>query len=429
MVYKISIVVVTGGVVFSSITLAQKKTVRHIELEVGQAQTIELGHESDISISRKSIVLPEYSGQGRWIFTGLKKGFVAVTTGSKIAPELLATIKVKSVQAEMSMNPNFAVGWICRHPKISCHPDSGEISGITQDPFWFAQAQKYCHRYQACFFNVRLQQEAINLFMRHWLDQHGYQYRNQGRYFLLSKSCQSQSKSEHETILDAELSGLVSAGVARFHCAILSGHGYELRFNILQVDDQDNVSSSLAFPSDPTKVLKSPMDFFHGTKSRGGVRVFAQPRAITSGLQPLKLTIGGEALVSSVKPDEAEETVQFWKKYGLELEVQMLEDREGILLIQYRVALSVPHQGGATQGVYGSHIENTSRVLVGKIHNLGTLDLKSNWQMRRDSTWLGSIPILGPLFRLRSEDKSSSRLQVWVEIHRGDGAMAHNKTK
>lgn len=140
--------------------------------------------------------------------------------------------------------------------------------------------------------------------------------------------------------------------------------------------------------------------------------IIANPMVITRACNDVILRSGGEDSID-VKTDDGR-TATVWKSHGVELKLKILPLENGQFRVPFSVALRTPSKG---QGAYGlSDVQSTLTMPGGEDILVAVMNLSSVVTNGQTQAFISEIPIIGPLFRQKTDTLAESIMLVWFNI-------------
>jgi hypothetical protein len=407
---------------------AENAPVRSLTMTPGDSMTVNWQPGTDVKVSRKGIVDVFPLSESSWQLTALRGGLVVIDgydqSGQPQLPRLFIDVKGPSSPDR----PPVAVGlpdWICRQPGISCSGESGVVSGAARDFRWYLRAAAWCTSTRNCTLFVETAGDVRSALKQYISDRlSGYEVTVSATGQIAATApCDSMTVEQHGRVIESALPRLLEDRVLSFRCA--GDHDtYRMTIKARKVSDSDGETTG--YQGEVNHQLSSPPSFsrwsaearLRADATSAKQETIGAPHFLVTGGTEFQALIGGELPYLTDREGGAD-TYQ-WKEYGLSVK-GTITGRTGnssdgsVVRGNFEVFLkSINDQ--STGGLLTSSLKTRARIPTGVWQLLGELDLTSDLNRERFVPGLASIPLIGPLFRLKSAASSRSRLQIWTMI-------------
>ncbi len=198
------------------------------------------------------------------------------------------------------------------------------------------------------------------------------------------------------------------------------------------VTDFDKVSSFFGFgyiegsnPPSPATEIGSTINLL---QSKGVARVLAQPKLVTKSGSKAEFLAGGEIPIP-VRGGDGELTVEF-KQVGVILDFSPVADPDGFIATKINVEVSAVDNSVEVLGIPGFTSRKTNmemNVQAGQTMVISGMLQAEDSKSVGKVPGLGSIPILGELFKSRDFQEKSTELVIFVTPYMVDPDSKRNK--
>ena len=208
------------------------------------------------------------------------------------------------------------------------------------------------------------------------------------------------------------------------------GPFYEVVGEVHGVTNFDKLSSFFGFgyeegSSDPLTEIGSTINLL---QTKGVARVLAQPKLVTKSGSSAKFLAGGEIPIP-VRDSEGYTTVEF-KQVGVILDFAPVADPDGFIATKINVEVSAVDDSVKVLGIPGFTTRKTDmemNVQAGQTMVISGMLQAEDSKAVGKVPGLGSIPILGELFKSRSFREKSTELVIFVTPYVIDPDSKRNK--
>jgi hypothetical protein len=142
-------------------------------------------------------------------------------------------------------------------------------------------------------------------------------------------------------------------------------------------------------------------------------QIVANPMVIARACHDVILRSGGEDSID-VKTDDGR-TATVWKSHGFELKFKIMPTENGNFRVPFSITLRTPSKG---QGAYGlSDVQSMLTIPKDRDILAAVLNLSSVVTNGQTRPFISDIPIIGPLFRQKTDTLAESIMLVWFNIN------------
>lgn len=142
-------------------------------------------------------------------------------------------------------------------------------------------------------------------------------------------------------------------------------------------------------------------------------RVIGEPHFSVNEDDDAIVKSGGEALQDRV--DEEGRHRDVWHEYGMSLSVKLHEHPDKLVSGDILFVLKSP--GNDQQRLSLNHIQTRTSLAYGVKTLIGSVDLASDDHGEDRDSLMAQIPIIGPLFKRRTNSSAKALVQLWLEVH------------
>ncbi|MEZ4704540.1 MAG: pilus assembly protein N-terminal domain-containing protein [Bdellovibrionota bacterium] len=165
----------------------------------------------------------------------------------------------------------------------------------------------------------------------------------------------------------------------------------------------------------------------HTLIEKGQARILSNPSLTCNQESTCQFHAGGQIPIRLVSERVANLS---YKNYGLDINLQSKADRSDHLSIDLDIQMSALDYANALEGIPGivdHQIKNSVDVSVGQTIIIGRLLENRSGKNIKKFPVLGSIPVLGELFKSRSFQKNRSVFMVFITPQRSDSSFDPNE--
>lgn len=234
-------------------------------------------------------------------------------------------------------------------------------------------------------------------------------------------------------VVEVRRDDLMDVGIA--WQASAPGPFYEVLGEVHGVTNFDKLSSFLGFgfkedsgddgPPEPLTEIGSTINLL---QTKGVARVLAQPKLVTKSGSNAKFLAGGEIPIP-VRDNEGYTTVEF-KQVGVILDFSPVADPDGFIATKINVEVSAVDYSVEVLGIPGFTTRKTDmemNVQAGQTMVISGMLQAEDSKSVGKVPGLGSIPILGELFKSRAFQEKSTELVIFVTPYMIDPDSKRNK--
>lgn len=384
-----------------------------VHLNIGDVKVIPAPEDAELEVSKRGVLQIEEESPGNWRLTALTRGFVVLSFKDA---DLIKRVHVFSGAdvGKASKPPDF-----CREG-IRC---AGEmiIDGETASFDLWLSAIGHCRVKRGCLFDVNLTGE--------------------GRDVLLDKAAKAIGRSVtidyrppdrlivRQPCLDAE------AEKTRGKGSMVKGHWLGLMTldeacEVNELEVYNATASIMLLSRDATEdlgldILHQPMDALGRNMvlepklidqlTASKMAIIAQPTVRLRVGQTAKIASGGEFKVMFADERPEHSVREGWKRYGVELQFTLRQAAKDLLQVATELSLSSP-QGSGQESLQSHKIASDLLLKLGEKQLVGLTDLYSQVEGERQRSLLSKLPILGPLFTVRSKSDGQRVLMYWLKV-------------
>lgn len=214
--------------------------------------------------------------------------------------------------------------------------------------------------------------------------------------------------------------------------ATADGPFYEVLGELHGVTDFEKISSFLGFGykagSDPPEPLTEIGSTINLLQTKGVARVLAQPKLVTKSGSKAQFLAGGEIPIP-VRGGDGELTVEF-KQVGVILDFSPVADPDGFIATKINVEVSAVDNSVEVLGIPGFTSRKTNmemNVQAGQTMVISGMLQAEDSKSVSKVPGLGSVPILGELFKSREFQEKSTELVIFVTPYMVDPDSKRNK--
>lgn len=218
-------------------------------------------------------------------------------------------------------------------------------------------------------------------------------------------------------VVEVRRSDLLNVGISWQSSA--PGPFYEVLGRIGGAGNFEKAGSFFGFGFDGNSEDPEPLTEIGSTlnllQSKGLARVLAQPKLVTKSGSKAKFLAGGEIPIP-IRGGDGELTVEF-KQVGVILDFSPVADPDGFIATKLNVEVSAVDEGVSVEGIPGFTTRRTEmemNVQAGQTMVISGMLQAEDSKAVGKVPGLGSIPILGELFKSRDFQKRSTELVIFV---------------
>lgn len=400
--------------------------------------------DADLQVSRRGIVDLQYSEQEQvWQVTAIRGGFVVLYEKKKgEGEERRYFIKVNTSEETKEDGrglPDLPL-WICKNKGILCDEDTGQISGRSSSFEWFLKARDFCKQEDSCFFKVSLTDEGRFRWKVKLKAALGSKFEIVINNFDTAQAttyCGDFSIDEKKSWVDHATGGAVSAGNLFISCLektqIIK---YRVKARVFLIEDNAAKEIGLSSVVAGAARLGGDISLDAHAKLENYIK---EHKATVIGEPVFRVNAGKEARISSggefqtiniihngaVDSRSSEKDVSLgWKQHGLDFTIEPRPSGYHQVHIKFKMLLK---NRNAEESDRPSLQTNTfASEFDVKLNDpviLGGVDFSIKGENSSGPFLLDRVPILGPLFRVRSNAEEHSKLYLWFVLAEDTGGM------
>ena len=150
------------------------------------------------------------------------------------------------------------------------------------------------------------------------------------------------------------------------------------------------------------------------SKSKYKRRIIGDPMIHAQACDDFEIKAGGEDEFET-KTDQGH-LVSAWKPHGLSINMKVIPEDMTTVRVPFAVSLKSPSRD---RGAYGlSEVSSSIQINLGMKTLAAAINMSSSSFSEKEPLLISKIPIIGPFFRNIADSQSSSKLLVWLEIHK-----------
>lgn len=230
-------------------------------------------------------------------------------------------------------------------------------------------------------------------------------------------------------VVEVRRSDLLKIGVA--WDASTPGPFYEV---IGRIGGSGNFEKSWSFfgfgfdgndPTEPLTEIGSTLNFL---QEKGVARILAQPKLVTKSGSKAKFLAGGEIPIP-IRGGDGELTVEF-KQVGVILDFSPVSDPDGFIATKLNVEVSAVDESVQVQDIPGFTTRRTEmemNVQAGQTMVISGMLQSEDGKAISKVPGLGSIPIIGELFKSRDFQQRTTELVIFVTPYLVDPDSKRNR--
>ena len=394
--------------VFASQALAD--TTR-LALTVGESKIVPLFTGKDVVVSRKGIVKVAHLNGNLFEVIALKAGVVLVQERDNPQQRLLVTVQKAATGKQAIGNPA-----VCHATGVVC--SNAGISGTTKSLPVFLQARANCA--DNCLFTLTLHETAMQQWQAAVQALLGTQYvvTAHGQQQLVAHVFCRQARGKQERELaDALSGGYVSRGVLRVVCSnYFDLSQYQLTAKIVLMKHTD--AREMGF-SDLQALARLRPERLDWQQLHNVSHIIGAPKfTLVNGAQA-KFETGGEIQYASY--DEDKQTSVAWKFYGLSLQVQL--DKINAQQAQLQLDFALKNPADQSKGnLNSSRFNSTVLLQVAQPKAVSVIGYHNTVTTRRTLPLLNKLPIIGPLFNNKKNERVQHKIIIWLLLTDDDAS-------
>ncbi len=396
------------------------KTPPTVFLEPGASKIITIKETGTIKVSRRGIIHMEPAGENSWLVTAISSGLVAIKILDQGKTHLVLLIKVeKNREAKLRTLPRQYSRE--RLPEITSAPR--EIKTITELLQLFTQCQKYTSR---CGLQVTLSQ-SLRLTWREYLSRtipKDFTIKHFGDSTFITAYCPPYTEKQLFAEIELILPGAIKSSFITVACHARARFNYwaKGKFILHEKSHQEKQGINFFGQSEKSEILSENATIaahvldYRQTLSKA--EAVTEPAIIVSSGNEAFLESGGELLLSAIDPQQNDKKLNVWKNYGVSMTLKVLEVSEEKLELSYKIQIKNPDFSSGNQNLTGSEVKNSIFVKLGQPIYLGELNFSTHHQLNTRQSLLAGIPIIGPIFKMDSDNSLNMNLSAWLTLEK-----------
>lgn len=389
-----------------------------MQLNPGDAKRLQIDPGSTLRLSQKQVLDVTELGKGEYQLIALRAGVVYVrAVDAKGAVQQSWIIDVASRAESSQADILGQARWkplLCQENGIRCHTETATISGQSDSLAWFHRARELCEKHPPCRFQASVSEEARGLIARRIQDSLNLprvQIDAEG-FVTLESSCLTPDprKDEQWRQWVKERYG----APVQIRCQ----DNKEGRFRIDVVAfAQKHSDSELGNPIQfgPIQLLPTQnIDvFLKGLSQKSQTKILARPQLSINLGSALEVSDGMD--IATLAP-QRDQTLEIWKAVGFLLQIKLLEQRGDDVKIALTLQLSRPREG--QRSLDRSGLQTETWLSLDQLQMVGQIQAQTEGFEESRIPWLGSIPLIGALFRWDVESTAESQVYLLLRLQK-----------
>jgi hypothetical protein len=390
------------------------------DMDMGEARRIQIDPKWGLRLSQKNILDVEERGKGEYQLVALRSGLVylrALDEKGTVQQSWIVDVASRSESDKVERWKKL----LCQEPGIRCEDATATVMGRTDSLAWLHKARDLCDKNPPCRFRVDLTSEARMLLAERLSQELKAQktYIDAEGFVFLESPCLIPDPKR-----DAEWREWVKeryGAPAQVRCQEQVDGRYRLEIVAVAQKSSD---SELNHPLQYGPVRLLPQDnievFLKGLSHRSDTKVLARPRLALNLGSTLEVSDGMD--IATLAP-QRDQTLEIWKAVGFMLQVKLVEQRGDTVKVSLNLQISRPREG--QRALDRSGMQTETWLTLDQLQMVGQIQARTAGFEESRIPWLGSIPLLGALFRWNVESTADSyvylllRLQK-LELERGE---------
>jgi hypothetical protein len=391
-----------------------------LEMEVGTVKKIKIPLE-DVVMSRKGIVDLYHLSGDEWQLTGLRQGFVILKGGDSEISDFRAHINV--VGNREKRHAKDLPDWICKTEGIICN-EQGVVLGLSADLKWYQTVERYCSL-SRCLNQVEMKAEALTVWKDRWvqvLKLQGVELDMVDDKLVAKVDCRSQTLNDWRSYLDFFSSGLVLDKMLWVRCYGDEAKQYRLKSKVFLLDMSRQESKGLASKIDgmiqlnPTKGSVGFEAELENLLRSNQISVIASPFTRVLNGQAATIGSGGERPYLIHELEEKKGAQHVMLEYGVDLKFEIFGIAENNVRINYLFKIKNPIHDGSRSSFAVNRSEGELVLSLNHPTIVTSIDVRSQLNAEQQPFLLHSLPILGPIFKSRTNGDHHIKLIFWLLI-------------
>ena len=413
--------------IFSFIVFSKEKSFKKMQLELGEVVEIDLEVYSNLNLSKKGVVLLSSVNFNTWRIVAHRKGLVLLTylnSQTKKEVQILIEVLEKSKEENLSeLNP------YCSYKGVECTSPPLQILGETSSWRAFYDLKSSCLKEKHCSFFLQMTKKGRHHLEKFLQSRLGFVSTclldNLG-IRLCTTYCEEEGKISQETKRSInhvlEESGIFSyvpiqcensykpssylvssrifltsenfareAGVSKFFLNKIIDQDFSFRANLFkELKAHENGSEF--------EIIGTPI-----LKVREGKKSFSRT--------------GGEiSMMKEKKFYRENQSFLEWKSYGLEFSAKVHKVSKEDIHVSYELKMISPSGSNSKISFQNIGLKGETLLRLKEAQVVGTTDYKRKKVSNYRNIFLASIPIIGPLFKLKKSEKVLSKMVLALKV-------------
>ncbi len=405
-------------------------------MNVGDTVLLSLPETSDLQVSRRGLIDLQYT-EGVWHVTALRGGFVVLYEktksegdGKRYFIKVNTSEEVRAYERETMDLPL----WICSRSGIRCNEKTGVVAGVASSYEWYFKAKDFCSRDDGCFFEVSLTNAgrfSWEGFLKASVEPR-FKVQLDGRLMpYITGFCGNMKREDVKKWIDEVTGGAVSKGGVTVRCQEeWLEEKYRVKARIFLIEDNAAQELGLStFTSASGSASEAKLSFDMRAKLENYLR---QNRAEIIGEPVFRVNSGKEAHIASggefqsltsVYPlvtqqqEGGKKASLGWKEHGLQITLDVKPIDMQKVRVRFKCSLKNRNPGEGDQtALQTNSIGSEVDMKLNDPIIMGGVDVSSQGNHESGPLIFDKIPILGPLFKLRSNENQRVRLYLWLIV-------------
>ena len=376
-----------------------------IVMTAGETKIMPLFTGKDVLVSRKGIVKVAHLNGDMFELIALKKGVVLLQERDNPQQRLLVKVQKRKMR-----NDKFDRHEVCNAAGVVCR--AAAIGGITASLDVFLRARASCD--EKCLFTLMLDEQAAQQWQENVQQLLGKQYtvaRHGNAQLVASVFCRQQDGRRTRKLADALSGGYVSRGVLQVVCMNhFDFSQYQLTAKIVLFKQSE--AQEMGFADLQQLVLLRP-NRLDWQKLRNVSHVIGEPKFSLVNSASAKFETGGEIQYTGY--DKHSNTRVAWKFYGLSLQVQLDKINAQQAQLQLDFALKNPTTAD-NSNLNSSRFTSTVLLNVAQPKAVSVIGYHNSVVAKRSLPVLNHVPIVGPLFNNRKNERALHKIIIWFTL-------------
>lgn len=389
------------------------------DMEMGEARRIKIDAKWGLRLSQKNILDVEEQGKGDYHIVALRSGLVylrAFDEKGAVQQSWIVDVASRSESEKVERWKNL----VCNEPGIRCDGTSASVMGETDSLTWLHKARDICDKNPPCRFRASLTHEARKLTAERIsselkaqkvsVDAEGFVY--------LESSCLVPDAKRDEQWRQWIKEKYAAPSQVRCQEQIDGRFRLEI-VAVAQKNSDSDLSNPLHFG--PIRLLpQETIDvFLQGLSQRSDTKILARPRLALNLGSSLEVSDGMD--IATLAP-QRDQTLEIWKAVGFMLQVKLVEQRGETVKASLHLQISRPREG--QRALDRSGMQTETWLTLDQLQMVGQIQARTAGFEESRIPWLGSIPLLGALFRWNVESTADSYVYLLLRLQKLDLELA-----